>query len=304
MVATPQDGTVRLAVPLGTAPRRPVVDVAPLPHLLPLVDEVASRVPHVVVLADRTGADVSAYYDTDRLASEVTVTGHAPDIRKVPVGGWSHLRYQHRAENGWAANAREIVPTVVDLAEQVGAELVVLVGDERELTYLKEQLPQDAPLVLEVPGGRGQDGSAAARPPACRRRRRPARRQRHPGPAARRTRRSAARASAPATACPTCWRPCARRRSRRCSSPPTPSRARRSGSVPGPAQLAATRAELVELGVQEPQEGPLVDVLLRAAVGTGADVQLVPGEMKTAPDMGIGAVLRYADSLGTVAAAQ
>ena len=48
----------------------------------------------------------------------------------------------------------------------------------------------------------------------------------------------------------------------------------------------------------------MVDVLIRAAIGTAADVQLVPGEMASAPDMGVGAVLRYADSLGTTAAQQ
>ena len=64
----------------------------PLPHLLPLIDDVTTRIPHVVVLADHTGADVSAYYDTEHVAKEITVKGHAPDIRKVPVGGWSHLQ--------------------------------------------------------------------------------------------------------------------------------------------------------------------------------------------------------------------
>ena len=124
VVATPADGTVRLAVSLGTAPQRQVVDVAPLPHLLPLVEDVTTRVPHVVVLADHAGADVTAYYDADHVAHQVVVKGHAPDIRKVPVGGWSQLRYQQRAENGWDANAREIVDSVVELAQAVDAQLV------------------------------------------------------------------------------------------------------------------------------------------------------------------------------------
>ena len=160
VVATTADATVRLAVPLGSSPARPVVDVSPLPHLLPLIDDVTTRVPHVVVLADHTGADVSAYYDTEHVATEVTVKGHAPDIRKVPVGGWSHLHYQHRAENGWDANAREVVDAVVELAQQVGARLIVAAGEERQLVHVAEHLPthlKDA--YVAVPGGRGQDGS-------------------------------------------------------------------------------------------------------------------------------------------------
>lgn len=303
VVATVPDATVRLAVSLGSAPRRPVVDVAPLPHLLPLVDDVTTRVPHVVVLADRTGADVSAYYDTEHLASEVTVKGHAPDIRKVPVGGWSHLRYQHRAENGWAANAREIVTPVVELAQQVGAQLIVLVGDERELVYVRENLPRNAPRVVEVAGGRSQDGSA------------PLVRQRVVDAVALHVAQGTLDLLADY----------AQERGqgkRAVDGLPDVLEALRKAQVetllvttdteagatlwfgPEPTQVAATGRELVELGVADPKEGPLLDVLLRAALGTGADVQLVPGEMPTAPDMGLGATLRYADSTGTAAGSQ
>ena len=43
----------------------------------------------------------------------------------------------------------------------------------------------------------------------------------------------------------------------------------------------------------------MIDVLIRAALGTAADVQLVPHELATAPQGGVGAVLRYADSTAT-----
>jgi hypothetical protein len=45
-----------------------------------------------------------------------------------------------------------------------------------------------------------------------------------------------------------------------------------------------------------PSSGPIVDVLLRAAIGTGADVQLVAHELDQAPHGGAGALLRYADA--------
>ena len=48
----------------------------------------------------------------------------------------------------------------------------------------------------------------------------------------------------------------------------------------------------------------MIDVLIRAALGTGAQVQLVPHELATAPRGGVGATLRYADPVGTVSAAQ
>ena len=50
------------------------------------------------------------------------------------------------------------------------------------------------------------------------------------------------------------------------------------------------------LGATSPQEGPLLTVLLRAALATGADVQLVPHQSEQSPQSGLGALLRYADS--------
>lgn len=294
VVATTSDATVRLAVPLGSTPARPVVDVSPLPHLLPLIDDVTTRIPHVVVLADHAGADVSAYYDTGHVAKEVTVKGHAPDIRKVPVGGWSHLRYQHRAENGWDANAREVVDAVVDLAQQVGAQLIVAAGEDRQLVLVAEHLPTHLKdSYLEVRGGRGQDGSEALV----------------------RQRVSDAVSLHVATRTLDLLEGYAQERGqhkRAVDGLADVVEALRKAQVetllvatdapgystlffgPEPTQLGTSAADLSALGIDDPQEGPMIDVLIRAALGTAADVQLVPHELATAPQGGVGAVLRYA----------
>ena len=70
---------------------------------------------------------------------------------------------------------------------------------------------------------------------------------------------------------------------------------------PDPAQFGTDSQELAALGVDEPERGALVDVLVRAALATGAGVQLVPEELASAPQAGVGAVLRYADALGSQA---
>lgn len=299
VVATTSDATVRLAVPLGSTPRRPVIDVSPLPHLLPLVDDVTTRVPHVVILADHAGADVSAYYDSEHVAKQVTVKGQAPDIRKVPVGGWSQLRYQQRAENGWEANAREVVDAVVDLAQQVGAQLIVAAGEDRQLVLVEEHLPTHLKdSYVAVRGGRGQDGSEALV----------------------RRRVSDAVSLHVATGTLDLLEGYAQERGqhkRAVDGLADVVQALRKAQVqtllvatdapgystllfgPEPTQLGTTAAELSALGVDDPQEGPMIDVLLRAALGTAADVQLVPHELPTAPRGGVGAVLRYADSITT-----
>lgn len=304
VIATPTDGTVRLAVSLGTPPRRPVVQLGPLPHLLPLVDDVTTQVPHVVLLADRTGADVSAYYDSSRQAGEVTVTGHAPDIRKVSVGGWSQLHYQHRAENGWEANAREIVDAVVQLAEGVHAELIVAAGDQREVALVRQYLPhhlQDRFLTVE--GGRGEDGSSALV------------RQRMADTVARHVAQkslallegySQERGQGKRAVDGVSDVVAALRKAQVETLLVTTDAAGYSTLLfgPEPTQIGTSAADLAALGVDDPKEGPMIDVLIRAALGTSAGVQLVPHELATAPTGGVGAVLRYSDSLGNAAAGQ
>ena len=63
-----------------------------------------------------------------------------------------------------------------------------------------------------------------------------------------------------------------------------------------PTQLGTSRADVEALGATSPQEGPLLTVLLRTALATGADVQLVPHQSEQSPQSGLGALLRYADS--------
>src|SRR5215207_4405273 len=51
------DGIV-LDLVLSRPPRRQIARFAPLPHLMPLVAQAGAFVPHVVVIADRIGAEV------------------------------------------------------------------------------------------------------------------------------------------------------------------------------------------------------------------------------------------------------
>src|SRR5690349_319213 len=52
------DGRVHLAAPLREAPTRSTGEIAPLPRLMPYLADRALGLPHLVVVADRTGADI------------------------------------------------------------------------------------------------------------------------------------------------------------------------------------------------------------------------------------------------------
>lgn len=63
---------------------------------------------------------------------------------------------------------------------------------------------------------------------------------------------------------------------------------------PQPTQLALTEVELTSFGVRAPREEPADEALVRALVGTGAELVVVP-ESKLGLYEGVGALLRYAD---------
>ena len=296
VVANVPSGEVQLAMSLPSAPQRPFVESGPLPRLLPLLQNTSTAVPHVVVLADRTGADVSAYYDTGKVVDEITVKGRTLHLRKVQGGGWAHLRYQHRAENGWATTAGEIVTAISELAHKVDPQLIVAAGDQRELTLVQSHLPEALrPLFVEVPGGRGNDGSEGLV------------RQRISDTvslhAARTTldllgefgqeRGQDKRACDGVSDVVACLRK-AQVQTLLVTTDVDPAATLWFG--PEPTMLGLTRDEVVGLGADKPTQGPLVEVLLRAAAATGADVQLVPHQPEQAPRGGVGAILRYADA--------
>ena len=295
VVASVPEAKVVLSEPVSTRPATDTVTVGALPDLLPLVTDVSAKVPHVVVHADRTGADVEAFFDAGKLAGEVTVKGRTLHLKKVQGGGWAHHRYQHRSENQWRENAKEIRETAMTLAEQIGAELIIGVGDERELTYVKEGLSQPwDDRWLELPGGRGHDGSEQLVP--------------------QRVREAVALHTATETLQLLAEYAQERGQSKRaCDGVPAVVEALRKAQVQtllvttgadtsaqlwfgeDPSQLGMTRDEVSGLGASSPQQGPLVSVLLRAALATGADVQLVPHQSEQAPAGGVGAILRYTD---------
>jgi hypothetical protein len=296
VVASVPDARVVLAEPVSTRPASDRVEVAPLPDLLPVVSDVTAQVPHVVVHADRTGADVAAFYDTGKVTQEVTVKGRTLHLKKVAGGGWAHLHYQHRAENQWRENAKDISETAVQLAEQVGAQLIIGVGDERELAFVQQGLgqPWDATWV-QVPGGRGSDGSEAL--------------------VQQRVRDAVSlHTAAQSLQLMADYAQERGQAKRACDGLPDVVEALRKAQVQtlvlttdadqhstlwfgeDPSQLGTRRADVEALGATSPQEGPLLTVLLRAALATGADVQLVPHQSEQSPQSGLGALLRYADS--------
>lgn len=146
VVAT--DGSVVLDEALADAPRDPVTEWSPTPVLLPVLRQLAGRVPHVVVVADRVGADISVATTPGRPLQEEQVEGDTFHLRKVRVGGWAHNTYMHTAENQWEENAGRVADRLHDLVLGTGAQFVLLAGDVRARQLIADKASKELSDVL------------------------------------------------------------------------------------------------------------------------------------------------------------
>ncbi len=124
---------------LPAPPRREIGRWAPLPHTMPLVVQRGERIPHLLVTVDRIGADIRAW-TAEEVREERQFDGDVFPIRKVQPGGWSQPRYQRRAENTWEHNAAGVAEEVERTAARAGAMVIVVAGDVRARTLLREHL--------------------------------------------------------------------------------------------------------------------------------------------------------------------
>jgi len=136
------NGDVTMVQTLSAPPPADVAYLEPLPQVMPLLEQRNVEVPYVRVLADRTGADLDAL-SVGGAPRHREVSGSATfPIRKVHVGGWSHRHYLQAAEESWKRNAGDVAAAAADLAETVGAEVIVVGGDVRAVQTLAGRLPK------------------------------------------------------------------------------------------------------------------------------------------------------------------
>ena len=160
-VLVASEGRVVLATSLPEPPGADVIRVGPLPHLRPLLERTALQLPHVVVLADRVGADILAYAQGPDPVETTSVDGEQQWITKVHAGGWSERRYQARAEEGWEHNAKDVAEMVGKVANDVSARLIVAAGDVRAVELMYENLDsQYQPMFERIPGSSFARGRA------------------------------------------------------------------------------------------------------------------------------------------------
>jgi Bacterial archaeo-eukaryotic release factor family 2 len=145
------DDAVLLTAALEAPPRRQIARLAPLPHLMPLLAQRRPPVPHVRVSATRSGGEIVAAAGSEEGWRE-WVAGRAWPVHKTSVGGWSQDRYQRSVEKAWEENAKALAADVAAVAGRTGARHVIIAGDVHARSLLLPHLPtplRESAVVLE-----------------------------------------------------------------------------------------------------------------------------------------------------------
>lgn len=264
--------------------------VGPVAHLLRLGRALADAVSYVLVRVDHSGADITVSDTLGLDERELVSEGDHDVIHKVPGGGWSHRRFQSRAEDSWDRNADTVAKDLDALVREVDPDLVLLTGDAHGISRIRESVAAHVTERLEVlEHGSRADGASderldeevAAAVQRCRSARINEVLDRL-GPA------GAPKAVGVADTL----------------------EALRRGEVetlvllegaledreayagPDPLLLATDPGELKALGVDDPTADRLDELLFRAALGQDADLLPLHAPVGALPD-GVGAVLRF-----------
>ncbi|HWC09603.1 MAG TPA: Vms1/Ankzf1 family peptidyl-tRNA hydrolase [Acidimicrobiales bacterium] len=275
---------------LAEPPARDRASFGPVPALVPILAWRQSQPPHVGVLADRTGADIFLVrHDRPEVRREAGGDDHP--LHRAKAGGWSQLRFQHRAENTWERNADDVAAQVTDLFDRSGARLVIVAGEVRAVQLIQEALPDRVAERLEVvdgersPGGSEEEFGAEVH-------------GRLAGAVARDTlqlvekfREERGQGDRAADGPEATVAALAQGQVEVLLVHEDPDDERRAWFGPGPTAIGLRPDDLAALGVDRPSEAPLVDVAVRAALATRAGIRVVPaGQAATG---GLGAILRW-----------
>jgi hypothetical protein len=148
-------GEVVLDPPLARPPQRDSALWSPLPHTAPLLELAGEDPVCVVAYIDRKGADLELRTALGRQDAG-SVTGRQWPMHRTSTVDWSERHFQLKVENTWEQNAADIARALADCQEEARADLLILVGDEREKRSVHDSLPgRLRDLVVETSHGAG-----------------------------------------------------------------------------------------------------------------------------------------------------
>jgi hypothetical protein len=158
-------GEVAYTAMLDGAPRGEAARYAPLPHVLPLLEQRGEPVSRLVAVVNRLGARVGCVAaDGTRWEAEVPPSAESPVHKPKSGDALGQSRIQRAAEDRWRATAKKVARVIEQAAGTCGPEVVVVAGDGWTRGAVLEALsePVLARTVESPSGGPSLDEDVAA----------------------------------------------------------------------------------------------------------------------------------------------
>lgn len=128
-----------------------MITVDEVPDLCPLLWHRPDDFAYVVAEVGRDGGEIHLRRANGLQDDDMThIEGETENLKKVPSGGWSQGRYQHRTENIWKANAADIAGEIDKVVRNTRARLLVVAGDIRARNLVAEQLSEQSKEILTI----------------------------------------------------------------------------------------------------------------------------------------------------------
>lgn len=152
---------------LPAPPRQDSAHWGDEPVLVPLLQVIPYAVRQLLVEVDRSGADLhlrapenpQITKNDNGLGEDSSVEGGHDELHKSSVGGgsqhgWRSSNLEARVEDSWERNAEAVASKVDAIVRDRQLDMLLLTGDVRAQSLLKDQLSKEALAILkEVPGG-------------------------------------------------------------------------------------------------------------------------------------------------------
>ncbi|MEV0616904.1 Vms1/Ankzf1 family peptidyl-tRNA hydrolase [Nonomuraea sp. NPDC050404] len=130
-------GDVVLAETLPEAPYE-LATWTPLPHVAPMLMRRGENVPHLRVIVDHAGAELTVFGGGS--PRRTVVEAASWPLQKTAQGGWSQKRYERAVDETWEKNATAVAKEIDEQVRRIGAELVLVAGEPKSRSYLLHHL--------------------------------------------------------------------------------------------------------------------------------------------------------------------
>ncbi|WP_019971536.1 Vms1/Ankzf1 family peptidyl-tRNA hydrolase [Mycobacterium sp. 141] len=151
VVVTPERILINEHLP--RVPIAPVVRVSDYPYLLPLMQFGDEQRPYVFAAIDRSGATITVHQDGAVRTETVEGEGY-PVHRPATSGPSGYVDFQRTTDEAIRTNIRAVSDRLVELVDEVRADVVIVSGEVRSRSDVISALPpRVAQRVSQLPAG-------------------------------------------------------------------------------------------------------------------------------------------------------